>query len=57
MRLTKRSSLMRNYVNRRFTDGQAPSHIWFGVSIEDRSPLPRYQALAGNPGGNTLRML
>lgn len=43
--LTKRSSLMRNYVNRRYPGGQAPGYIWLGVSIEDRSVLSRYRHL------------
>lgn len=33
--LTKRSSLMRNYVRTRYGTGRVPSHIWLGVSIED----------------------
>ena len=33
--LTKRSSRLRNYVNRRYTDAPAPSHIWIGTSVED----------------------
>lgn len=33
--LTKRSSLMRNYIQARYGSAQVPSHIWFGVSVED----------------------
>jgi protein gp37 len=33
--LTKRSSLMRNYVQARFKGGPVPTHIWLGVSVED----------------------
>ena len=33
--LTKRSSLMRNYVRSRYDGGKVPSHIWLGVSVED----------------------
>lgn len=33
--LTKRSSLMRNYVRDRYNSGRIPSHIWLGVSVED----------------------
>jgi protein gp37 len=33
--LTKRSSLMRNYVRRRYGDAAVPSHIWLGVSVEN----------------------
>lgn len=39
--LTKRSSLMRSYVNNRYCGVTAPSHIWLGVSIEDRGALVR----------------
>lgn len=33
--LTKRSSRLRDYVNRRYPEGPAPSHIWVGTSVED----------------------
>ena len=33
--LTKRSSLMRNYLLRRYGTGSVPDHIWPGVSVED----------------------
>lgn len=39
--LTKRSSLLRKYVNQRYATGQAPAHIWLGVSIEARDYLVR----------------
>lgn len=39
--LTKRSSLMRRYVNERYAGGVAPPHIWIGVSVEDRRALVR----------------
>jgi protein gp37 len=39
--LTKRSSLMRRYVNERYGQRTAPSHIWLGVSVEDRKALTR----------------
>jgi len=39
--LTKRSSLMRRYVNERYRDRFAPQHIWLGVSVEDRRSLVR----------------
>jgi protein gp37 len=32
--LTKRSSLLRNFVNARYGSGSAPANIWLGVSIE-----------------------
>ena len=33
--LTKRSSLMRTYVCKRYGLSKVPNHIWFGVSVED----------------------
>lgn len=39
--LTKRSSLMRSYVNRRYFGGNVPSHIWLGVSVEDGGRVSR----------------
>jgi protein gp37 len=33
--LTKRSSRLRDYVNRRYEKGRAPAHIWLGASVED----------------------
>ena len=33
--LTKRSSIMRRYVNSRFQNRTVPDHIWLGVSVED----------------------
>lgn len=33
--LTKRSTRMRNYINKRYTGTTAPSHIWLGASVED----------------------
>ena len=43
--LTKRSSLMRNYVNKRYAGESAPSHIWLGVSIENKGALSRLRHL------------
>ena len=43
--LTKRSSLMRNFVNRRYLDHPAPRHIWLGVSIENASAMGRLRHL------------
>jgi len=39
--LTKRSSIMRRYVNARYSAGEAPSHIWMGTSVEDDTKLSR----------------
>lgn len=43
--LTKRSSLLRNYINKRFPDDPVPSHIWLGVSVEDRAVVSRIEHL------------
>lgn len=43
--LTKRSSLLRDYVNCRYGRGKAPPHIWLGVSIEDKAALTRLRHL------------
>lgn len=43
--LTKRSSLLRRFVNERYAGGQTPPHIWLGVSIEDRAALVRLKHL------------
>jgi len=43
--LTKRSSLMRNYVRRRYDGGRVPSHIWLGVSVEDAAYKGRIEHL------------
>ena len=43
--LTKRSSLMRDYLAARYAGGVAPAHIWCGVSVEDRSATARLRHL------------
>jgi protein gp37 len=43
--LTKRSSLMRRYVNARYPNGKAPEHIWLGTSVEDGKRLSRVRHL------------
>lgn len=43
--LTKRSSLMRNYLRQRYRDSIAPQHIWCGVSIEDELAIVRIRHL------------
>ena len=43
--LTKRSSRMRNFVNRRYAAQPVPSHIWLGTSIENRSAMGRLRHL------------
>lgn len=43
--LTKRSSLMRNYVNNRYDGSAAPNNIWLGVSVEDDRHISRIKHL------------
>ncbi|PBN44155.1 phage Gp37/Gp68 family protein [Sphingobium sp. D43FB] len=49
--LTKRSSLMRNYLRARYGDGRGPAHIWCGVSVEDAKARPRVAHLRESPAG------
>lgn len=44
--LTKRSSLLRRYINDRYHGRAAPPNIWLGVSVENRSVLNRVWHLA-----------
>ncbi|MER9395603.1 MULTISPECIES: phage Gp37/Gp68 family protein [unclassified Mesorhizobium] len=39
--LTKRSSRMRDYVNKRYGADAAPPHVWLGTSVEDGSRKSR----------------
>ncbi len=43
--LTKRSSLMRDYVRARYKDCPVPTHIWLGVSVEDAAHTSRIEHL------------
>ena len=43
--LTKRSSLMKNYLQRRYGRSAVPRHIWCGVSVEDHIATARIQHL------------
>ncbi len=43
--LTKRSSLLRSFVNARYSDAPCPEHIWLGVSVEDQKALRRIDHL------------
>ena len=47
--LTKRSSLMRNFVHKRYGGEPAPPHIWLGVSIEEKAALSRLRHLKQTP--------
>lgn len=39
--LTKRSSLLQRFINERYKDRPAPSHMWFGVSVENEQATSR----------------
>ena len=47
--LTKRSSLMKRYLVRRYPQARAPRHIWCGVSVEDRTATARIRHLQAAP--------
>ena len=49
--LTKRSSLMRSFLRRRYGQTRGPSHMWFGVSVEDSSKKSRIRHLQEAPAG------
>ena len=44
--LTKRSSLLMKFINDRYRQRPAPSHMWFGVSVENRAGNITHRALA-----------
>src|SRR5262245_8196286 len=39
--LTKRSSLLQKFINKRYQTGKAPSHIWFCCSVENQQATSR----------------
>jgi protein gp37 len=47
--LTKRSSLMRKYLRRRYAERAPPAHIWFGVSVENALGRARIEHLRESP--------
>lgn len=47
--LTKRSSLMKNYLKRRYGSQLVPEHIWCGVSVEDGAATARIRHLRQAP--------
>ena len=49
--LTKRSSLMRDYLRFRYRDTRGPAHIWCGVSVEDAEGAARIKHLRASPAG------
>lgn len=49
--LTKRSSLLRRYAQKRYETKVPPPHIWLGVSVEDRAAAGRIKQLQQTPAG------
>jgi protein gp37 len=49
--LTKRSSRLRDFLKARYAPSRGPTHIWFGVSLEDRSQLSHVRHLREAPAG------
>ncbi len=49
--LTKRSSIMRDFLKRRYPNDRGPTHMWFGASIEDGSKKSRLEHLRQSPAG------
>src|SRR5436190_22297299 len=49
--LTKRSSLMRDFLRNRYGSESGPVHMWFGVSVEDGSKKSRIRHLQAAPAG------
>jgi protein gp37 len=49
--LTKRSSLMRDFLRKRYGSARGPQHLWFGVSVEDGSKKSRIRHLQEAPAG------
>ncbi len=47
--LTKRSSMMRDYLQTRYDGRTPPAHIWFGVSVEDATGVARVRHLREAP--------
>lgn len=43
--LSKRSSLLKSFINRRYPEQPVPEHIWLGVSVEDRRAMRRVEHL------------
>lgn len=49
--LTKRSSILRSFVNARYQTRPVPSHIWLGVSVEDSKRASRIRHLQKTNAG------
>lgn len=48
--LTKRSTLMRNYLAKRYNK-RGPKHIWCGTSVEDKQAASRIEHIRQSPAG------
>lgn len=49
--LTKRSTLMRNYLLKRYANNKGPKHIWCGTSVEDEPAASRIEHIRQSPAG------
>jgi protein gp37 len=49
--LTKRSSVMRSFLRSRYRYTLCPTHMWFGVSVEDGTKKSRIRHLQETPAG------
>jgi protein gp37 len=49
--LTKRSSLMRDFLRKRYGLERGPVHMWFGVSVENGAKISRVRHLRDAPAG------
>ena len=49
--LTKSSSLMAKYLNKRYSEMRGPQHIWCGVSVEDADAKQRIEHLRNASAG------
>jgi protein gp37 len=47
--LTKRSTILKRYISKRYKNSAAPPHIWLGVSLEDATQLSRLKHLRDAP--------
>jgi protein gp37 len=55
--LTKRSFLIRDFLRKRYRHRAAPGHMWFGVSVEDRTKKSRIEHLQQAPAATRFLSL
>ena len=55
--LTKRSSLLRNYLRHRYAERRPPSHIWCSITVEDQRAAGRIDQLRAVPVGGRFLSL